>query len=557
MMIKKILRCFCISVSLGCCLSANAADFADLIPRPARMEQIPGTLALSSGLTVSVGSLPQDMADEVVRFVKTLNLATGLNATVTCDSNEDCFIDVALDSSLPSEGYGLKIKSDGIDVKASGASGLFYAFQTIKKLLPPNVMAGRCGDAGMDYALPLGQIEDRPRFEYRGFMLDVSRHFFDADQIMKMLDLMAAYKLNRFHWHLTDDQGWRLPVEGYPELTAGGATNRNILRSDFSTQTQWRDGDSVVYGPYAYTVDEIRAVVAYAAERHIEVIPEVDMPGHMVAAIHSYPEFSTDPASEKLSLHEDFSHNIWNKGGVSRDVLDVSNPDVMRFVRTVVDVLADLFPSRYIHIGGDECPTLAWENSDACVARMKELGLTDVRALQSWFTKEVADYARVRHGRMVMGWNELITEGNADMEMIKAIDPVIFCWLGGEDKAEANGLRHVYTPFNGGYYINRSYAGIDQIGAGRDGALELTIKVNPPAHSNCIGVQGTFWTEQVDRYQDLEYLALPRLLGIAEQGWSAETDKDYEEFRARAIKDAEYLDMAGFNYGSHQLTQSE
>ncbi|MDE6462169.1 MAG: beta-N-acetylhexosaminidase [Muribaculaceae bacterium] len=553
MMIKKILRCFCVSVALGCCWQAEAADFASLIPRPAGMEQISGTLSLPSGFKVSVGSLPQGMADEAVKFVNALNLATGLDAAVTRDSNEKCLIDVVIDPSLPTEGYGLKIKSDGIDVKASGASGLFYAFQTLKKLLPPNVMAGRRGDDGAAYELPLGQIDDRPRFEYRGFMLDVSRHFFDAQQIMKMLDLMAAYKLNRFHWHLTDDQGWRLPVEGYPELTASGATNRNILRSDFSAQTQWRDGDSVAYGPYAYTVDEIRAVVAYAADRHIEVIPEIDMPGHMVAAIHSYPEFSTDPASEKLSLHEDFSHNIWNKGGVSRDVLDVSNPDVMRFVRTVVDVLADLFPSRYIHIGGDECPTLAWENSDACAAKMKELGLTDVRALQSWFTKEVADYARERHGRMVMGWNELITEGNADMEMIKAIDPVIFCWLGGEDKAEANGLRYVYTPFNGGYYINRSYADIDQIGAGRDGALALTINVNPPAHANCIGVQGTFWTEQVDRYQDLEYLALPRLLGIAEQGWSAETDKDYDDFRARVAKDTEYLDLAEFNYGSHQL----
>lgn len=527
-----------------------AADFNDLIPSPAYVVEGEGQVLLPQKMKVSVKGLSDAMRSEVTKFVSSLNASTGLDATVTSRKG---FMTVRHDASFPTEGYQLKISSGGVEVIASEPAGLFYAFQSIRKLLPPHVIAGLPADGQESYALPVGEVSDCPRYPYRGFMLDVSRHFFDTAQIKKMLDLMAAYKLNRFHWHLTDDQGWRLPVAKYPELTKAGATNRNILRSDFTEQRQWRDGEDVLYGPYAYTADEIHDIVSYARERHIEVIPEVDMPGHMVAAINVYPYLSTDPGSEKTAIHQDFSHEIWNKGGISRDVLDVSNPRVMQFARDVVDELAALFPYEYIHIGGDECPTLAWENSASCQAMMKQLGLMDARALQSWFTKQIADYARERHGRKVMGWNEIITEGNVDMDMIRAIDPVIFCWIGGEKEADANGLKFVYTPFNGGYYINRAYKGHDRIGAVGDGALFTTLTVNPPQLENCIGVQGTFWTEQVDRPQDLEYLAIPRLLGIAEQGWSPDVVKDYDDFLRRANLQTDYLRLAGFNFGAHQL----
>lgn len=537
-----------LAVALICCAGiANASDFTALIPRPAEMTQTPSEVALPQGFTVSA---PADFAAEASRFVAAVNTATELNASLT-DSNG--FIALSVNPAIPVEGYSMTISTRGVDIEASSASGAFYALQTVKQLMGPNVLAGKPGGNEAVYALPTGTINDRPRYEYRGFMLDVSRHFFTADEVKKMLDVMAVYKLNRFHWHLTDDQGWRLPVKKYPKLTVEGATNRNILRTDFSRQEQWREGEDVVYGPFAYTPEEVRDIVAYAKERHIEIIPEIDMPGHMVAAIHAYPEFSTDPKSKKLDIHEDFSHEIWNKGGVSRDVLDVSNPKAIRFVKDVIDELAQYFPYEYIHIGGDECPTLAWEHSKSCQKMMKKLGLNDVRELQSWFTKEIADYALTTHGRKIIVWNEVITEPNANMELIKEINPVVFCWLGGEQKAEANGLRHVYTPFSGGYYINRSYEGIDKHGAGKDGSLEKSITIMPPLHDNLIGVQGTFWTEQVDRPEDLEYLALPRLIGIAEQAWSTQVNKDYDEFLERAILQRAYLDLGGYNYGAHQF----
>lgn len=535
-------------------LPMRAADFDDLLPRPASVTGRSGELLLKKGFKVSVAKdVPQDMADEAAKFVGAVNSTTGLESRITDKAGLIC---LDHDASVSAEGYRLDIGKKMVKISASTPAGAFYAFQTLKQLLPAHVSAGTHAESGV-YALPLGEIVDEPRYEYRGFMLDVSRHFFTVAEIKKMLDLMAVYKLNRFHWHLTDDQGWRLPVAKYPALTEKGATNRNILLSDFTAQKQWRAGEDAVYGPFAYTADDIREIVQYAGERHIDVIPEVDMPGHMVAAIHAYPELSTDPRSEKTSLHEDFSHEIWNKGGVSRDVLDVSNPKVMQFAKDVVDALADLFPYEYIHIGGDECPTLAWEHSDSCKAMMERLGMKDARALQSWFTKEIADYARERHGRKVMGWNELVSEGNVDMDMIRAIDPVIFCWIGGEKESEEAGLKFVYTPFNGGYYINRSYKGFDTIGAMKDGALRTTIEVLPPDYGNCIGVQGTFWTEQVDRAEDMEYLALPRLLGIAEQGWSHDREKDYADFLRRVNRATDYLRLAGFNYGAHQLGEPE
>ncbi len=557
---------------LACFTTLQAAEFINLTPRPAAITSGHGTLALPHGFTVgNISKLPADMASEVTKFVNAINAATPLKAKSVSKKG---LINVSVDPSLPDEGYQLSVTPKGASVKASSAAGLFYAFQTIKKLLPANVMAGVMGDDVTTYKLPEVEITDQPRYPYRGFMLDVSRHFFDVNEVKKMLDIMAMYKLNRFHWHLTDDQGWRLPMDKYPKLTEEGATNRNILRTDFDQQRQWREGLDTPYGPFAYTTDELKEVVAYAKERHIEVMPEIDMPGHMVAAIHAYPEFSTDPEStiakaagvdldsEPVAQNADshFTHNIWNIGGVSRDVLDISNPKVIQFAKDVVDVLAEVFPYDYIHIGGDECPTYAWEKSASCTALKDQLGLSSHRALQSWFTKQIAEYASQTHGKKIMGWNELITDNGADMEMTKALDPVIMCWVGADysaDLSQKNGLKHIYTPHDGGYYINRCYRGFDKVGAVGDGALSLSYNTNPPETDLCIGVQGTFWSEQVDRDRDLEYQSLPRLIAIAEHGWTPASLMDYDDFMKRAQADMELLDLAGYNYARHQLVKPE
>ncbi|MCM1111459.1 MAG: beta-N-acetylhexosaminidase [Clostridium sp.] len=557
---------FVIAAALACAPAAFAAGFVNLTPAPAQMTVGDGQLTLTKGMTIGLkGQIPQEMKHEADNFVAALNKATGLDAHVADGAG---LITVELDKKIPEEGYKLKVTPDGATLKASTAAGLFYGFQTIRKILPANVMAGVAGRADAVYSLPVVDIADQPRFPYRGYMLDVSRHFFDADQVKKMLDVMAMYKMNRFHWHITDDHGWRLPMDKYPELTEKGATSQNVLRTDFDTQRQWRDGRGVQYGPFSYTPEEIRDIVAYAAERHIEVIPEVDLPGHMVAAIHTYPEFSTDPKGtiargfpkdfEPIGAQPTthFTHNIWNVGGVSRDVLDVSNPKVMQFVKDVVDQLAVYFPSEYIHIGGDECPTFAWERSESCQALKEQLGLKSDRALQAWFNREIANYARENHGKKIMGWNELISDDGADLDMVRELDPVIFCWVGADEAADQSQklkLRHIYTPHNGGYYINRCYRGFDKVGAVGDGSLALTYNTNPPENSLCIGVQGSFWTEQVDRNRDLEYLTLPRLQAIAEHGWTPAKKMDFNNFVERMREDEQMMNLAGYNYARHQI----
>lgn len=561
---KKLLKALLMAVAFFSAFSVTAKE-VNLLPKPQSVNIGNGELALDSKMSLGCVSLPADMKTEVNKFAASLKASTGLKAKV---KNGQGTITVKYVASVPAEGYTLSVTPSSAEITASDAAGLFYAFQTVKQLLGANVLAEKPGTPGQSYALPEITVTDSPRFPYRGFMLDVSRHFFDAQELKKMLDVMSMYKLNRFHWHLTDDQGWRLPVPGYPKLIQEGAIADNVLRSDFSTGKQHRDGEGVAYGPFAYTEAEIRDIVKYAADRHIQVLPEIDMPGHMVAAIHAYPEFSTDPQSKLVpdSVAMDsqpiadqamthFTHNIWNHGGVSRDVLDVSNPNVMKFMHDVVDQLAALFPYEYIHIGGDECPTLAWKLSDNCQKMKNELGLTDDRALQTWFTNQIAAYAREKHGKKIMGWNELISEDNIDMNAVKELNPVIMCWVDAvraANKAQKHDIDHIYTNWSNGYYINRSYRDFDKIGAGRDGSVAQTFMNIPPANDKCIGVQGTFWTEQVDRNEDLEYLTLPRLLVIAEHGWSP-AGGEYEEFMERLSQQAPVLETGGYNYGKHQI----
>lgn len=529
--------------------TCSAANSLNLIPAPAFVEETEGYTLLSPGFGIVLsGDISDEMKNEATAFTGSHHLQPAISATG--------IMQISTNEAIAPEGYTIDCNSNGISIEASDANGLFHAFQTLAQL-------------EQNDTVPAVKIQDAPRFPYRGFMLDVSRHFFDVVQIKRMIDLMAAYKMNCFHWHLTDDQGWRFPVPEYPELTTTGATNRNILLTDFEKQTKRNAGADTVYGPFAYTEDEIRDVVAYAKKRHIDVLPEIDMPGHMVAAIHAYPSFSTDPDSKLVpdsidptadvdnrNPYAHFTHNIWNCGGVAYDVLDISNPAVMEFLEKVIDQLANLFPYEYIHIGGDECPTMAWSLHDGCTQLKDSLGLDNFRALQSWFNTRIAAYAKQKHNKKIYGWNELISEKDADLDAVKSIEPRIMCWMDIDKSvplASSLGLPWIYTPINKGYYINRSYKGYDTFGAGRDGSLEQTYTELPPEYPGCIGVQGTFWTEQVSRNADLEYLALPRLLAIAEHGWSMLPSKDYNDFIRRVTPHILKLKAAGYNPAMHQV----
>ena len=538
-----------------------------LIPAPTSATVGEGEYTLTEGFTIAVSKFAdsdeqtQVLAD-VARLITTLNAATGLACKAT-DGQAD--ITIAENTTLAAEGYTLDITTGGVRIEASTADGVYYAMQSLMRLLPANVILGQEGTEGTVYALPVARIEDEPRFPYRGFMLDVSRHFFTIEQVKKMIDLMAIYKMNVFHWHLTDDQGWRAEIKQYPLLTTIGAERRSsydtpITRIEENGQVYWTGEGAQTnrkYGPFYYTQEEMREVVRYAAERHIDVLPEVDMPGHFVAALHAYPEYC---------CHPDWAPEVWINGGVSQDVLNVANPEAVQFAKNIITELCDIFPYPYFHIGGDECPTTQWESNALCQEKLKQLGKSSYRALQTEFIREINEHLATL-GKKLFCWNESITDGGADLELMKKSGATIMCWnpcQSGAAKAASLGLNAIITEWGSGcYYINRrqsnDYGEPTAAGGGGDHVsatynyVPVPSNVSADAAKYYIGVQATFWTEHVSSNEYLEYLALPRFMCVAEAGWTPQEKKDWRSFVRRMTIDTEMLDLGGYIYARHWM----
>ena len=538
-----------------------------LIPAPKTATVGEGEFVLKEGFTIAVGKFAdssdqiQVLAD-VVRLIATLNEATGLG----CEASEgEADIVIEENATLAPEGYTMEITKEGVTIQASRSDGVYYALQSFMRLLPANVILGKPGDEGTVYALPVSHIEDEPRFAYRGFMLDVSRHFFTIEQVKKMIDLMAIYKMNVFHWHLTDDQGWRAEIKQYPKLTTVGAERKSsydtpITRIEENGQVYWTGEGAQTgrkYGPFYYTQEEMREVVRYAAERHIDVLPEVDMPGHFVAAMHAYPEYS---------CHPDYAPEVWTNGGISSDVLNVANPEAVQFAKNIITELCDIFPYPYFHIGGDECPTTQWENNALCQEKLRQLGKSSYRALQTEFIREINAHLGTL-GKKMFCWNESITEGGADLDLMKQSGATIMCWnpcQSGAAKAASLGLNAIITEWGSGcYYINRKqsndYGEPTAAGSGND-AVSATYNYMPvPSNVSAenakyyIGVQATFWTEHVSSNEYLEYLALPRFMCVAEAGWTPQEKKDWRSFVRRMTIDTEMLDLGEYIYARHWM----
>ncbi len=545
-----------LSLLIALCLLpavARAQAFVNLTPQPKQMSVKEGALPLTEKFTVCTNKLPDSLAVEAERFVAAVNDATGLNARVKSRARKALVSMERYEAGdLGAEGYLLDVTPRGVTVKARTSAGFFYAFQTLKKLLPAGVALGKPTPGATTYALPLVSIVDEPRFAHRGFMLDVARHFFTVEQVKKMIDLMAVYKMNRFHWHLSDDQGWRVEIKKWPRLTEVGSIAPNSYQWDWERGSYYTNAP---YGPYFYTQEQLRDVVAYAKERHIEIIPEIDMPGHFVAAMNAYPEFSCTPDAE---------HKGWLAWGVSTDVLNVANPAAVAFAQDILSEIMDVFPYEYVHIGGDECPTKAWEANALCQEKMKRLGLKHARELQSHFIKDMADFV-ARRGRKLIVWNEAITAPHADVELIRQTGATVMCWIGeraAAKKATELGLDNILTPYYF-YYINRKQQQdadwMTVAGDGKDDLkrtynyVPITDDIDPANHKYFRGVQGTFWTEHVADDALLEYLALPRLMAIAEAGWSPQSAKDFDSFVRRMQADTTLLDLGGYRYSPHYL----
>jgi hexosaminidase len=435
-----------------------------------------------------------------------------------------------------SEKYELDVKSNRIDIKAVGNAGVFYAFQTLMQLLPANKF--------MEAQIPCVTIKDEPKFSWRGMHLDVSRHFFSVDFVKKYIDYLSMYKMNTFHWHLTDDQGWRIEILKYPLLTQLGSIRFKSMIGHFS---EHRFDDKFYKG--FYTQDEIKDVVAYAKQRHVTIIPEIEMPGHSLAALTAYPQYSCTGGPFQVGTQ-------W--GGF--DDVFCPKEETFQFLQEILDEVIVLFPSKYIHIGGDECSKVRWKTCPNCQALMKQEGLADENQLQSYFIRRMEQFLN-NYGKKLIGWDEILEGGLAP-------NATVMSWRGTEGGIAAAKEQHnvVMTPGSHCYFDH--YQGDpknEPIAIGGYTTVEKVYSYNPiPAELNeeeskyILGAQGNVWTEYINTPQDVEYMAMPRMAALAEVVWGTSKPTEYSNFQTRLIKHFDVLDRMQVNYSKSlfQITSS-
>ncbi len=520
-----------------------------LIPWPRSVEPAEGEFTLTEATTIAVNH--PDARPVAELWADGVRLATRFPlAVVTQDSAPDAGTDAAPDAGAIAfrldpdagtggEGYRLAVDSTGVTLTAATPAGLFYGAQTLRQLLPPAIdRGGFLNESAPAWTIPAARIEDQPRFAYRGMHLDVARHFFPVNFVKRYLDLMALYKMNRFHWHLTDDQGWRIEIEAYPRLTGVGAWRDETLRGHYGNRPHTFDGRR--YGGF-YTQEEIREVVAYAAERHITVIPEIEMPGHATAALAAYPEFACTEGPFEVAT-------LW---GVFEDIF-CPKEETFAFLEAVLSEVVQLFPGPWIHVGGDEAPKARWEASALAQDVIRREGLADEHELQSWFLRRIERFLNA-NGKRLVGWDE-IAEGGLSPTA------TLMFWRDWNQDALALAARQgndiIMTPNSRLYFDHyQGDPGQEPVAFGGMSTLEEVYAYEPVPESftpeqatRVLGAQANLWTEYVTTPQKAEYMAFPRLLALAEVVWSARGDRDWFSFQGRLPAQLERLDRMTVNY---------
>lgn len=538
-------------------IAAILAATINIIPQPQSIREDKGEFKLK-GTSISCDSRLSNNVIEAVKSLSTqLTLAAGQIYPVTKPAGlaENVRkgnvkgITLAIDPTLAFEAYTINVTPKSVLIKAAGDEGFFNALQTFKQLLPVEIFGKKAAE-DIKWVIPCCEIRDVPRFHYRGMHLDCGRHFFSVEEIKKVLDVMATLKLNRFHWHLTEDQGWRAEIKKYPELTNVGAWRSG-------TMVGYYDGpsDNIRYGGY-YTQEQMRDVVAYAEKLGITIVPEVDLPGHMVAALASYPYLGCTGGP----------YEVWYHWGIHPDVLCLGKESTYEFLEDVLGELCDIFPGEYFHIGGDEAPDTRWKECPHCQAKVAELGLkaddhcSAERRLQNYVTKRMQDFLATR-GKKLIGWDEIL-EGEL------AEGATVMSWRGtsGGIKASNAGFDVVMTPTTYCYFDYCQFqadSAEERIASGEPlcaywGSLTLekvysfnpTEGLAPEAAKHILGAQANVWTEYIPTDEQLEYQMLPRLFALSEVQWCMPEDKlPYEQFHEKVMKAGfPMLDAAGYNY---------
>ena len=521
-------------------IGAASAAVPGLVPMPAVMTESPGA-AFQIGATLDIGfskSLP--VSQDAARFLaECLTKSGGVKCAVKGGETKAGVSLLSGDAALGAEGYTLSVNDKGVVIRAAAAAGFFYGVQTLRQLLPPAATFGTAGATAPAYQIAAVEIKDQPAYRWRGLMLDSCRHFFSRAEVEKILDLMASQKLNTFHWHLTDDQGWRIEIKKHPKLTEVGAWRPGIgFGMDPKESTQYRaDGK---YGGF-YSQDDIKGIIAYAAKRHITIVPEIEMPGHAMAALVAYPEFNCNPeAMAKKTMPEG--------GTISREVYCPGKDETFKFLEEVLGEVADLFPSKYIHIGGDECPKDNWKQCAACQKRIKDNGLKNEVELQSYLTKRIETFLNSK-GKSLIGWDEILEGGLAPRAAVMS-------WRGtaGGIKAASEGHDVVMTPTDNCYIDYAQAQQGEPKAMGGFLPLKTVYALDPAAgipedkRQHLLGGQVNLWTEFVASDSHAEYMIAPRVSALAEVVWSPKGRQDWTAFQARMQDQYARYKAAGFNF---------
>ena len=535
-------------------LSAYAAQpVPRIIPQPQSYEPAKGACKLS-GIIVNCDPAIGEKAVRMVSIFadqltmvsgKTCTVATPVGLAATAAKGAAKGMNFIPDASLAPEAYTLSVIKGSVVVKASDYNGFFYAVQTMKQMLPAAIYGSKPAPEEK-WVLPCCEIKDAPRFAYRGMHLDCCRHFFSVAEVKKYLDVMAMYKLNRFHWHLSEDQGWRIEIKKYPLLTeVGGFREGTQIGYDRDSN------DGVRYGGY-YTQDQIRDIIGYADERGITIVPEIDLPGHMLAALTAYPE---------LGCAGSAPYKVWTRWGVSKQVLCVGKERTMKFLEDVLCEVAELFPGEYIHIGGDECPKDEWKKDPDCQAKIRELGLTSDKnasaeaRLQNYVTARMQSFLATK-GKKIIGWDEIL-EGEL------AEGATVMSWRGtkGGIKAAGAGYDVIMTPNTYCYFDYAQGADLksEPLSITKDPKRAVSIEkiynyepfdeLTELAQKHLLGVQANLWTEYIGSDEYLEYMLLPRMLALSEVQWCPQGTKDFTRFMD-AVRTKHYpvFELLGYNY---------
>ena len=545
--INLLLLCLLV-LTQGCKQTKEAANEYNIIPLPNSIIPQEGRFKLSNKVKISATGSTQELQNIIDEFTQRVNSASGISLKQTEEGQVSSpAIYFVTQPGMEKEEYTLSITPEQVTVTASQPNGFFYAVQTMYQLLPPAVYGNEKAKRA-DWSMPAVEIKDAPRFEYRGLMLDVCRHFSTVDYIYKFIDMLAMHKMNTFHFHLTDDQGWRIEIKKYPKLTEIGSKRKQTL-VDYYFVNWPHIFDGEEYGPYFYTQEEIKDIVAYAASKYITVIPEIEMPGHALAALASYPELSCRP---------DTTYDVATIWGIF-DQIYCPKEETFAFLEGVIDEVIELFPSQYIHVGGDEAPKTEWKNCAHCQNLIKKLGLKDdttpnpvdgvkhtkEEKLQSYFITRMEKYINGK-GRSIIGWDEILEGGLAP-------NATVMSWRGvqGGLNAAKAGHNAIMTPSQ---YVYLDYYQEDPEIApttiGGYNTLKKVYNFNPVpddadelVKKHIIGLQGNIWNEYINNNDQRDYQAFPRGVAIAEAAWTLNEHKDWNDFCKRMITGFERMDI--------------